>query len=329
MGATTEDQNHSSKSGSNQKPTLYDEYQQYLSSQSQDKSGHRLKDKKQDGSASAEPPPAADPNGDAAQNNSGGRESLPLKKRVEKIYEPPHAVRGFEKDEMSLEIMLIQDGCPGSLITIGVVGQRGVGKTTLCRKILKNERVKGSYSKMFRIILSEVPRMEETEFTVADDGILELTTAADGVPTRLNNDNLNQQLKEGKYIIVFDDVGEAEEDEYYQKLKDCVNGLPNEKGGAVIVTCRSEKAAQKLVGDENLHRLEPLNNPDSCWWIYNEAVRREVIEEDRTVSKDVKEELMKRCGGLPWAARMMGEIKRQQLSDDKNKANQTNSTPVS
>ncbi|GMJ00217.1 hypothetical protein HRI_003690900 [Hibiscus trionum] len=332
MGTMTEDQNPSSKTGSNQAWTLYNEYQAELSSQSQDKSSKgkssRRKDKKQEGSAPGGAPAAAaaaeeeaDPNGDATQNNPG-----PLKKRIEKKYEAPPAVRGFKKDEMSLEIMLLQDVGVGSLNKIGVVGQRGVGKTTLCRKILENERVKKSYSKMFWVTLSEVevPKIEEPEVTVAD-GIVELTSDAKGVSSRLNRDDLSQQLKEDMYLIVFDGVWEAEENDYYKNLENCITGLPNEKGGAVIVTCRTEEAAEKLVGDENMHRLQPLNNPDSCWWIYNEAVRGKEIAEDKTVSKEVKEELMKRCGGLPWAAQMMGKIKAQQLA----KANQNNDTQVS
>lgn len=53
----------------------------------------------------------------------------------------------------------------------------------------------------------------------------------------------------------------------------------------------------------------------------DEAVKGKKTSEDATISNKVKEELMKRCGGLPGAARMMGEIKK-----DKNKANHTVST---
>ncbi|XP_039001340.1 probable disease resistance protein At5g45440 [Hibiscus syriacus] len=176
---------------------------------------------------------------------------------------------------------------------------------------------------MFWITLSEVPGVQTTGVEDTEETV-ELVSDVDGVSSLL--DVHNQKLKEEKCLIVFDDVGDAEGDNYYKKLKDCFKGIPNENGRAVIVTCRSEEAAKKLLGDENLHRLQPLNDPDSCWWIYNEAVRDKEVAEDETVSKEVKEELMKRCGGLPWVARMMGKIKAQQLSDDKNKANQNNNT---
>lgn len=307
MAATTE---HQGK-------TLYDKYQESLPSQEKSSKGKsfsyfRNKDKKQNGSATEGAAPPSGSNGDVTPNNPGEGSSS-QKRKIKKTYKPAPAVHGFKKDEMSLEIMLLQ----GGFKRIGVVGLPGVGKTTLCRFILQNERVKSSYTLMFWISLWE--EAEETEDTVAGD-IIQFKSDVQNLPTLLNDHK--EKLAENKYLIVLDDVGEAEGDGYYEDLTKCLRHLlPEQKGGAVIVTCRSEEAAKKVVGDDNLHRLQPLNDPNSCWWIYNEAVKGKVPSEDTTVSKEVKEELMKRCGGLPGAARMMGEIKAQH--DDKNKAYHT------
>lgn len=242
-------------------------------------------------------------------------------------------MRGFKKDEMSLEIMLLKGGFRDEPFkTIGVVGLPGVGKTALCRFILRNERVKSCYTQMFWISLWNEAEETEEEVEETEEVVEEIEDTLPGdiikfkseVPHLLRRlSDHREKLAENKYLIVLDDVGEAEEDGYYEELKKCLSDehLPKQKGGAVIVTCRSEEAAKKVVGDDNLHRLQPLNDPNSCWWIYNEAVKGKKTSEDTTISNKVKEELMKRCGGLPGAARMMGEIKK-----DKNKANHTVST---
>ncbi|XVF13739.1 hypothetical protein REPUB_Repub08aG0233700 [Reevesia pubescens] len=257
---------------------------------------------------------AAGSNGDiATQNNNTGEGSSSKKKKIPKTYEVPLKVRGFEYDEMSLEIMLLHGD---SLIkTIGVVGLPGVGKTTLCWSILNNERVKGSYvgGQMIWISLSEKTKTEEEPV----GGIIDHYSDEHQLPVLLDDLILKSKLKE-KYIIVVDDVEEGEEDSCYEILKNFFNNkLPKDKGGAVIVTCRSEEVAKKMVGDKNLHRLQPLSDPTSCWLIYRDALRGSATEEKINVSQDVMEELMKKCGGLPAAAQMMGKIKAQKLLEEK------------
>ncbi|OMO59582.1 Disease resistance protein [Corchorus capsularis] len=267
-------------------------------------------------------PAAASTNGGMGiqtQNSLGVGSSSHKKKYFPKNYEYPPKVRGFERDEMSLEIMLLEGGGNGSFKTIGVFGLPGVGKTTLCRFILKNERVKESYGQMIWVSLSETetekPKTEEEHNSDKaeehnSDEVEELNSDVYKLPELLQG--FNEKLKEKKYLIVVDDVGEREGDEEsYAVLKTCFDELPKEKGGAVIVISRSEEIAEKvMVEEKNFHRLMPLTDLGSCWLIYKDAVKGSKQREDYALpSDDVMEELMKKCGGLPGAAQLLGKIK--------------------
>ncbi|OMO52586.1 Disease resistance protein [Corchorus olitorius] len=259
-----------------------------------------------------EPAAAASTNSGMApiqtQNSLGVGNSSHKKKYFPRNYKYPPKVRGFERDEMSLEIMLLEGGGNGSFKTIGVVGLPGVGKTTLCRLILKNERVKESYGQMIWVSRSETekPKTEEEQTGVTE----EVMENSDQLKEFFRA--LNEKLKEKKYLIVVDDVGEREgDDESYEVLKTCFDKLPKEEGGAVMVISRSEEIAKKvMVEEKNFHRLMPLSDLGSCWLIYKDAVKDSEQRENYPLpSNDVMEELMKKCGGLPGAAQLLGKIK--------------------
>ncbi|KAK2638032.1 hypothetical protein Ddye_025827 [Dipteronia dyeriana] len=68
-------------------------------------------------------------------------------------------------------------------------------------------------------------------------------------------------------------------------------------------------------GEENLLQLQPLSDPESCWSIYKDSVVAERVEfnpSDSKESKQLKENLRSKCGGLPLAAKLMGKIKADQ-----------------
>ncbi|XVF11130.1 hypothetical protein REPUB_Repub07fG0242400 [Reevesia pubescens] len=236
---------------------------------------------------------------------------------LNKIYAPVERsrVHGFDYDEKSLTMLLLNERNQDSLNLIGVVGVLGVGKTTLGRLIFTEEAVKQHYVPRIWISMSEEPKSMEkvVERLLEQLGVEDINFISNvhKLPGLLYA--LHLQLKGKRFLIFLDDV--QEKDEYYKKLEDCLrigNGfpIPNGCGGAVIVTSRNEEAIKKMVGEQNLHRLLPLSDPESCWPIYQTlASGKDGVQ---VASKEVQEELKKKCGGLPLAARIMGELKHQE-----------------
>ncbi|OMO93434.1 Disease resistance protein [Corchorus olitorius] len=343
MASSSEHQNGSSTNGSDNQSTMYDQYQRNFPDSFEEKTskvkfcsllGKCFKPARGDTTRSSN---SGHPNDDQrngtanyqAQNmntsNGNGSSSQKIKK-FPKSYEAPPKVRGFERDEMSLEIMLLEGGRNGSFKTVGVVGLPGVGKTTLCKSILKNERVMGSYDQRIWVSLSEPDKpISDEEHQELFKNALEQIGVADEIVQFISDEYkvpglleaLNEKLKDKKYLIVVDDVGEGDGDgSCYEALKTCFSDrLPKEKGGAVIVISRSEETARKvMVEEKNLHRLMPLSDVSSCWLIYKDSVKGSAKSASyKLPSKDVMEELMNKCGGLPGAAQMLGKIKAQKL----------------
>ncbi|KAL7243918.1 hypothetical protein ACSBR1_016186 [Camellia fascicularis] len=67
-----------------------------------------------------------------------------------------------------------------------------------------------------------------------------------------------------------------------------------------------------MVGEENLHRLEQISDPESCWKIFKDSVDSDGEQFSRQLETQ-KDKITERCDGLPLAAKMMGQIAHEQL----------------
>ncbi|WRX17911.1 NB-ARC - like 10 [Theobroma cacao] len=239
------------------------------------------------------------------------------KEFLEKIYEPVgrSKVHGFDYDIMSLKMLLLDERSQYSFKLVGVVGMLGVGKTTLCRLILDEEEVKQRFVPRFWITMPSDEEPNSMEKVV--ERMLERLGVEEEIITSISKNHelpgllyaLHLHLKGKRYLILLDGV--RAKDDYYEHLISCLrdgHGFPKAYGGAVMVTSRDEEAVKTMVGEQNLHRLLPLSNPDSCWPIYQNLDSVAQVSGSEA-SKEVKEELLKKCGGLPLAARILRELK--------------------
>ncbi|KAK8485168.1 hypothetical protein V6N13_076845 [Hibiscus sabdariffa] len=246
-----------------------------------------------------------------------------IRQFLDRIYEPvlnPEKVHGFGYDEKTLKMWLLNEKTRDSFRLLGVVGMLGVGKTALCRLILNEKDVKQHYFPRILVTLSESKEPKSMEKVV--ERMLEHLGVEEGIIDTISRENklpgllyaLHLRLKGKKFLIVLDDVNEK--DPYYEMLACCLrdgHGFPKAHGGAVILNGRHEKAIKKIVGEGNVHGVELLSCHDDCWEIYQTlALGEDGIHLHPRIgeaSQEVKEELKKKCGGLPLAARIMGELK--------------------
>ncbi|GMN31075.1 hypothetical protein TIFTF001_003087 [Ficus carica] len=203
-------------------------------------------------------------------------------------------IRGFENERLLLKKLLGEREKDDQFKAVGIVGTRGVGKTTLCQEYYMNDQEKGTRRLLLprvwvAMAIKPAEKIAMLKRTLASLGVDEEKTIID---VSSHDDDkllkallymLRLQLIQKRYLIVLDGV--CEFDPWLEKLHSTeplerksgtslACALPKGCGGTVIVTSRVEETAKKMVGEANVHRVLPLSDPESIWDIFCDTINK-------------------------------------------------------
>ncbi|XP_065621455.1 putative disease resistance protein RGA3 isoform X2 [Quercus suber] len=214
-------------------------------------------------------------------------------------------VVGREYDVTKIVNVLISSSNQQVISVLPIVGMAGLGKTTLAKLVYNNELIKKHFDVLawvnvgidFNVeeILGEIISLEED----LSDEILQICA---------------EKLRAIKYLLILDDVQE-EDHVKWDTLKGYLLKFNSSTGNNIVVTTRSDNVA-KIMETHPKHQLEKLSK-DDCWSIFK---KRTFTSGRIPLTLDLEvigREIAKRCGGVPWAARVLGETMR--FKCDKNK----------
>ncbi|PIA50537.1 hypothetical protein AQUCO_01200006v1 [Aquilegia coerulea] len=215
-------------------------------------------------------------------------------------------VFGRRMDKEKIVNMLLDTNEQEILPIIPIQGMGGIGKTTLAQLVYNDKKVE-IFDLRIWICVSQDFDVEKII-----KKILESVTKKEcpNLEVDLLQFSLREQLEGKKFLLVLDDVWN-ENDEKWSKLKCLLIG--GARGSRVIVTTRSEKVAT-IMGTISTYHLNGLSD-DDCWNLFKERAFARQQNQAPTKFVVIGQEIVRKCGGVPLAAKALGSLMRFKTED--------------
>ncbi|RVW63133.1 putative disease resistance RPP13-like protein 1 [Vitis vinifera] len=219
-------------------------------------------------------------------------------------------VYGRDDDKTKILAMLNDEFLGGNPSVVSIVAMGGMGKTTLAGLVYDDEETSKHFALKAWVCVSDQFHVETITRAVLRD-------IAPG-----NNDSpdfhqiqrkLRDETKGKRFLIVLDDLWNEKYDQWDSLRSPLLEGAP---GSKILVTTRNKNVATMMGGDKNFYELKHLSDND-CW----ELFKRHAFENRNTNEHPdlalIGREIVKKCGGLPLAAKALGGLLRHEHREDK------------
>ncbi|KAA8518017.1 hypothetical protein F0562_015502 [Nyssa sinensis] len=211
---------------------------------------------------------------------------------------PSSDVIGRENDKKAIVQLLMHSTDRENVSIIPIVGLGGLGKTTLAQLVYNDKRIQSQFHKKSWVCISD-----DFDTTKIIGKILKVNggTGSDNLGIEQLQSSLRQILGNKKYFLVLDDVWN-EDLVKWRNLRDLL--MVGARGSKIIVTTRSKRVAE-IMGTVPSYVLKGLSN-DDCLSVLLKWAFKQGDEEKHQDLVNIGREIVKKCGGVPLAARTLG-----------------------
>ncbi|KAJ9685336.1 hypothetical protein PVL29_017386 [Vitis rotundifolia] len=240
----------------------------------------------------------------AGDRSTKPREILPTTSLVDES-----RVYGRETDKAAIANLLLRDDpCTDEVCVIPVVGMAGIGKTTLAQLAFNDDEVKAHFDLRVWVHVSD------------DFDVLKITkTILQSVSPNTHDVNdlnllqmtLRENLSGKKFLLILDDVWNENHDSWEFLCMPMRSGKP---GSKLIVTTRNEGVVS-ITRTLPAYRLQELSYED-CLSVFTQQALGKSNFDVHSHLKEVGEEIVRKCKGLPLTAKALGGMLRNQVSHD-------------
>ena len=221
--------------------------------------------------------------------------------------EPRMVGRGAEMEKL---LDLLIDGDP-QLAIISIVGEAGLGKTTLAAEAYSSVYVKNYFDCRARVHVSSKSTANEILKVILKSEV-QFAKSAESMSTEEACQSLFKHLKERRFLIVFDNVSETDLPGNVKKA------FPDDGNGSRVLLTTTAKWMAHEGQPRNLHLALSSLDEDQSWEM---LVSNMVFEHNNCplALEDFggfEDSLVKKCHGFPLAILLLGSLlsKRQKKS---------------
>ncbi|XVF18691.1 hypothetical protein REPUB_Repub11eG0044800 [Reevesia pubescens] len=237
-----------------------------------------------------------------SEGNEGMKERLQPTCVMDETVE--YVGRDNEKREI-LELLKSGDGAEDGVSVITIVGPGGMGKTTLAQLVYNDATIKDSFDKMAWVCVSD-----DFDAKKITKSILEFITCE---PERCDDLSLLQvklkdKLSGKRFLLVLDDIWNESYEDW------TILRSPFGAGTKIIVTTRLQNVS-RVVGAVKTFPLDELSYND-CLSVFTQHALGARDFNTHPELKEVGGNMVRRCKGLPLAAKAIGGLLRTTRDPD-------------
>ncbi|XP_062022988.1 putative disease resistance protein RGA1 isoform X1 [Rosa rugosa] len=211
--------------------------------------------------------------------------------------------RDDDKDKVVKLLLSSQAYQEGYASCIAIVGIGGIGKTTLAQLAYNDERVIQNFDVRVWIYVSDDFNVKKIMKTIIESVTNDECRFSD---IELLQSQLWRLLHNKRYLLVLDDVWTSHHNDW-DKLKPLFRGGVD--GCKVIVTTRNTKTALMTDSPNSPFYLKGLEEED-CWALFKQQAFGRGEEEKYPHLLPIGKQIVRKCGGVPLAAKSLGSIMR-------------------
>ncbi|KAI9125357.1 hypothetical protein K1719_003973 [Acacia pycnantha] len=182
-----------------------------------------------------------------------------------------------------------------------IVGMGGLGKTTLAQLVFNDEKITEHFLLKIWVCVSQDFDVKRMLKAIMESATGHSCESLDLDPLQRK---LQETLQRKRFLIVLDDVWNDDQ-EKWDKLKYVLSC--GSRGSSILVTTRLAKVAS-IMETQPSHLLSGLSI-DDCWELFKQRAFGPDREEHAQLV-DIGKEIVKKCGGVPLAAKALGGLLR-------------------